>query len=282
MAFVRKFSEDPLRNRVYVLVHADPKVGKTHMVLDLVRKHGHYVVLYSFDEGTFEVRQDPEAFEGKLVVSKPASLRELRDDMQEGSMIIERLVKKGVPRSNIWVVLDTLTHLQNRLMVEARSINVKNPDARDSRRDVVRDAVTEVDYNVNLAHMSEVANWLALVPANVVVNAISKEEFIERKKTGRVIPAVSGQSAVRFNGDADAILYLDRDKNGKRWLVCDNETGGDRSGKLGAREPADLLHIASKMLGRPTTISETDLALPAPGQGDENDEAPATSIAEAS
>lgn len=81
MAFTKKFSEDPLRNRVYLLVHSEPKVGKTHMVLDLVRKHGDFVLLYSFDEGTFEVRQNPEVFESKLAVAKPVSLKGLRDDM---------------------------------------------------------------------------------------------------------------------------------------------------------------------------------------------------------
>lgn len=253
MAFTKKFSEDPLRNRVYLLVHSDPKVGKTHMVLDLVRKHGNYVMLYSFDEGTFEVRQDPEAFEGKLAIAKPTTLAALRTDMHEGSMMVERLVKSGVPRWKIWVVIDTATHLQQRLMVEARSVNVKNPDARDSRREIVRDAVTEVDYNVNLAHMTEVANWASMLPCNIVINAISKEEFVERRKTGRVLPALSGQSAVRFMGDADAILWLERNDKDVRSLSCDQATGGDRSGKLESKEPADLMHILHRMLGRDLT-----------------------------
>lgn len=250
MAFTKKFTEDPLRNRVYLLVHSEPKVGKTHMVLDLVRKHDNYVVLFSFDEGTFEVRREPQVYEGKLALAKPTSLRALREDMHEASMLIERLVKNGVPRWNIWAVVDTLTHLQNRLMTEARQISVKNPDARDVRRDFVRDATTEVDYNINLTHMSEVANYLSSLPCNVIINSLSREEYVERRKTGRVLPAITGQSALRFNGDADAILYLNRDDDGNRWLECDTETGGDRSGKLGKREPADLIAISNKMLGR--------------------------------
>jgi hypothetical protein len=250
MAFTKKFTEGPLRNRVYLLVHSEPKIGKTHMVLDLVRKHGDYVILFSFDDGTFEVRRDPETYEGKLAIAKPTSLRAVRDDMNEASVFIERLVKQGVPRWRIWVVMDTLTHLQNRLMTEARQITVKNPDARDVRRDFVRDATTEVDFNINLTHMSEIANYLLALPCNVIVNALSREEYVERKKTGRVLPAITGQSALRFAGDADAILYLNRDSEGKRWVECDTETGGDRSGMLGNREPADLIAIASKMLGR--------------------------------
>jgi hypothetical protein len=271
MAFTKKFTEDPLRNRVYLLVHSEPKVGKTRCCLDLVRKHGDYVVMFSFDEGTFEVRQDPETYEGKLAISKPTTLATLRADMHEGEMLIERLVKSGVPRWKIWTVIDTATHMQQRLMVEARSINIKNPDARDSRRDVVRDATTEVDFNINLAHMTEVANWLSTVKCNVVVNALSREEFVDRKKTGRVIPALQGQSAMRFTGDADAILYLERDDKENRTFVCDPATGGDRSGKLESREPADLTLIVKKMLGRAieatTALPEkTDDAAPAPPQ----------------
>jgi len=250
MTFTKKFTEDPLRNRVYLLVHSEPKVGKTHMVLDLVREHGDYVILFSFDEGTFEVRKNPEVYESKLAIAKPTSLKMLRDDMHEGAVLIERLVKAGIPRWRIWAVVDTVTHMQNRLMTEARQINVKNPDARDIRRDFVRDATTEVDFNINLAHMSEVANYLSSLPCNVVVNALSKEEYIDRKKTGKVTPAITGQSSNRFCGDADAILYLNRNDGGERWLECDPETGGDRSSTLAKREPADLKALVAKMLGR--------------------------------
>lgn len=270
------------------------------MVLDLVRNHGDYIVLFSFDEGTFEVRKEPEVYESKLAIAKPTSLKGLRDDMHEGAMIVERLVKAGVPRWRIWAVVDTVTHMQNRLMVEARQINVKNPDARDIRRDFVRDATTEVDFNINLTHMSEVANFLASLPCNIVVNALSREEYVERKKTGRVLPAITGQSSLRFCGDADAILYLNRDNEGRRWLECDGETGGDRSGMLDKREPANLRALAAKMLGRspnepmpaPTpTPTPTPAPTPAPeiktpatltADAPPNEEAPATTEAPSS
>jgi hypothetical protein len=220
------------------------------MVLDLVRKHGDYVVLFSFDKGTFEVRKNPEIYEKKLAIAEPTTLKALRDDMHEGSMIIEKLVKGGIERHRIWAVIDTVTHLQNRLMTEARQIDVKNPRANDGRRDYVRDATTEVDYNINLTHMSEIANFLSSLPCNIVINSLSREEYVDRKRTGKVVPAISGQSGLRFAGDADAILYLDRDKEGKRWLECNVDTGGDRSGMLSKFEPADLKALAAKMLSQ--------------------------------
>ena len=282
MGFTKKFSEDPLKDRVYLLVHSEPKVGKTHMVLDLIRKHGHFVIMLSFDSGTFEVRQNPESFEGKLAIATPSSLQQLRDDMHEGTMLVEQLVQKGVPRANIWICIDTVNALQGKLMIEARKINVKNPDARDSRKEFVRDAVTEVDYNVNLAHMGEVADWLAQVRCNVVINSISKEEYVERKKTGRAIPAITGQSAIRIAGDADAIVCLDRDREGRRWISCDLESGGDRSGRLRPREEADLVQIRDRMLGRVTDSSAASSASGMLPSSSEKNEAPVVLATEAS
>lgn len=250
MSFTRNFAEDPLRGRVYLLLHSEPKVGKTRAVLNLIREHGNYVVMLSFDSGTLEVRQSPTVFQGKLALATPKNLQEVRKDIEETDLMIEKLYRKGVHRSKIWVCVDTVTALQHKLMIEARKVNVKNPEATDRRREFVRDAVTEIDYNINLVHMGEVADWLAGLACNVVVNALSREETVERKKTGRVVPAISGQSGLRFNGDADAILYLNRDDSGKRWFEIDSETGGDRSGMLDAKEPADLLRIQRKMLGK--------------------------------
>lgn len=281
MGFTKKFSEDPLKDRVYILVHSEPKVGKTHMVLDLIRKHGHFVIMLSFDSGTFEVRQNPESFEGKLAIAAPSSLQQLRDDMNEGTIMVEQLVRKGVPRANIWICIDTINAMQGKLMIEARKINVKNPDARDSRKEFVRDAVTEVDYNVNLAHMGEVADWLSQIRCNVIINSISKEEYVERKKTGRAIPAITGQSAIRIAGDADAIVCLDRDREGRRWIACDLESGGDRSGRLRAREDADLVTIRDRMLGRATDSSTGGGAGMLPASSEKN-EAPVVLATEAS
>ncbi len=249
MGFTKKFSSDPLGERIYVLVHGEPKIGKTRMVLDLIKKHGDYVVLFSLDKGTLAVRQEPAIYEGKLATAYPNGLREIRSDMRDATSIVAKLAK-SVPRSRIWVALDTVTHLQSKLIAEARKINVKNPDTKDTREDYVRDAVVEVDWGINLAHMSEIADFLVNVKANVIVTALSKREKIKREETGREIPALSGQSYSRFMGDADAIMHLKADKTGRRFLeiMTGDSLGGDRSGNLARHEPADLKEIQRKMI----------------------------------
>lgn len=252
MGFTKRFGDDPLGKRIYALVYGDPKIGKTHMVLDLVRKHGDYVVLFSLDKGTIAVRQDPETFKGKLAIAYPSGLREMRSDMVEATTVISKLAK-AVPRSKIWVVVDTATHLQMKLLAEARKINVLNPDSRDPRSEYVRDAVVEADWNVNLAHMNEVADFLVDAKCNVVVTAHAKQESVDRKKTGRMVPALSGQSYSRFVGDADAILHLTQNKEGKRYLeaMTGDGLGGDRTGNLSRIEEPDLKVLQERMIGVP-------------------------------
>ena len=250
MGFKKNFETDPLGERIYVLVHGEPKIGKTRMVLDLVKKQGDYVVMLSMDKGTLAVRQEPHLYKGKLTIAEPDGLREIRSDMKEAQTIVGRLVRGGVARSKIWVVLDTVTHLQSKLIAEARKINVKNPSSKDSREDFVRDAVIEVDWGINLAHMSEVADFLTNVKANVVVLSLSKKERSGRNETGRHIPSISGQSYTRLLGDADVILHMKEDA-GERFLSLGDagSLGGDRSGRLGVTEPANLKHIQQKMIG---------------------------------
>lgn len=273
MTFTKNFGSDPLGERIYVLVHGDPKVGKTHMVLDLVREHGDYVILFSLDKGTMAVRQDARrakaegrksVFQGKLMIAYPDRLREVRKDMQEAERSISKLARAGVDRSKIWVVLDTVTHLQSKLLAEARRINVQNPSAKDDRPKYVRDAVVETDWGINLTHMAEVADFLVNVKANVVVLALSKKEKIEREETGRDIPALSGQSLSRFMGDADTVAQLRIDKKGNRFLALQSSEslGGDRSGMLSDREPADLKHIQRKSIGIEVNALPADTETP--------------------
>ena len=103
MPFIRNFEDDPLKERVYSLIYGPPKIGKTYAaVLDLIKKHGDYIVMLSFDRGDFAVRQDPETYKGKMVRANPATLGEIREDLKEAGFIVNKLAKQGVPRSNIW------------------------------------------------------------------------------------------------------------------------------------------------------------------------------------
>lgn len=270
MGFIKKFGSDPLAERIYALIYGVEGIGKTRMVLDLVKKHGDFVVLFSIDRGDLAVKQEPDTYEGKMAIGYPRSLRELRELMQEGESLIAQLAKKGVPRSRIWVVVDTATHLQSKLLAEARKINVRNPESRDVRNEYVRDAVVEVDYGINLAHMSELADFLVDVKANVVVTALEKSERVKRDETGRVIPAISGQSATRLQGDADVILRLTKDKKGKRYLVLNaaDALGKDRSARLDDREPADLKLLQQKVTG--TAVPALPAGSPVDGDSEEN------------
>lgn len=250
MTFIRNFADDRTE-QVYLMLFGAGKIGKTTCVLDLVERERDYVVMLSMDGGwKLRVRHNPDAFQKHLVVAEPRTLGAMRKDFKEARFVVEKVAKAGVSRNRIWVCLDTITHAQTLLMAEARKISIKNPRADDARDEYVRDATTDVDWMVNLGHMSEVADALLAMGCNVVVIAHEKEQAVNRKKTGVMIPAIGGQSLSRFMGDADAVLYMTND--GKQRILepfVDGDLTGDRSGRLGAKETTDLRAIANKMLG---------------------------------
>lgn len=250
MSFISNFDDGRI-DRVYLHIFGAPKIGKTTAVLDLVEHSRDFVILISMDRGhRMRVAQNPALFNKRLAVATPSTLQELREDLRVAKFKVDKAASQGVDRRRIWVCLDTITHTQILLMSEARKINVKNPSSQDRRDEYIRDATTEVDYMVNLGHMSEVADTMVSMPCNSIVLALEKEQSVQRKKTGVMIPAISGQSFTRFMGDADAILRIRAD-HGERVIepFVDGELTGDRSGNLAPEEPMDLKRIQQKMLG---------------------------------
>lgn len=261
-------------SRLYLLVYGKAKVGKTRSFLDVVKDHGHYMVLVSTDRGLLYVDTNSQAFEGKLAVAYPRDLKDIRKALAEGRKRVERLMKKGVAPERIWFVIDNISHLQQRLMKEARKVQVEG-NSKSGRGQIQdsyeREMTTDVDYGVNLGHMVEIADELDTLPCNVGVIALEKDQYVgdgrDRKASGKQIVAMSGQPANRFAGDADAILQMCRDKKGVAYFAIHGTgSGGDRSGNLEKVEPADLTYIASKMRGRDVNL-DVEPEAPAPSNG---------------
>ena len=263
MPFVRDFEGDELAQRVYLVLFGPGKIGKTRSALALVTDHNQYVFLLSVDSGILYVRQNPKLFKGKLGVyteKGPWTLKRTRDNLKETTSRVKALMEK-VPAEKVWVVLDTATHLQTALLAEARRVVVKKGHGRELASisdEYEREMVTQVDYQVNLGHMAEVADALMGMPCNVVVNCLEKAETKGRDKTGVMLPSLSGGAYTRIMGDADAVLRMESSEDGERIFktFVQGSDSGDRSGNLDRIEPADLKHIQRKMLGVSDTVSE--------------------------
>lgn len=261
MPLVRDFEDDPLSKRVVLLVFGPAKIGKTLTALNLVTESRDFVILISVDHGAFQVRQNPGAYKGRLLRSDADNLVELRRDFKEAKLTVQRLFKQKVDAARIWVVLDTVTHLQTSLMKEARKVAVRNESNELKQgsmgEEYLREMTIQVDYLVNLGHMAEVMDELLSFPCNVVLNALDKEESKrvgdKSVKTGRTVPSISGsQVTSRVLGDVDAILEIRELQDGARvfrTFVDGSTRGGDRSGRLDKFEPLDLKHVREKMLG---------------------------------
>jgi len=242
--FSREFKLE--KRRMSVLMFGAPKVGKTRTILELV-KRGNYVCLMTTDHGTLEVYRNPTLYKGRLVVAEVYTLNDMRNALVEGKEIVKKLIKNGVSPRDIWACIDTVTHLQIMLLLEARKVSLKRPDSTDDDRDdYVRDMTTQADWGINLGLMAEVSNMLNSYPCNIINIALERED----RTTHRPSPAISGQSQQRLVGDADLILRMAFDpSSGRTFKTSVLDGAGDRSGILLDTEQPDLLAIRNKIFG---------------------------------
>jgi len=245
------------------LVYGQSKIGKTTLLLDLVDpfigkpvKEGPICYLVSADRGTKRIHLEGTKYEKRIAIAYPLTLHEYRTVVAELEVRIKKVAKVKSSR-DIWVILDTVTHMQDQLLTECRMVDVKNYAPKRAKQkkpedDVyARDATTQVDWNINLTLMCELTNSLLKLPANVLMIALEKEG---RDSAGRTTysPALSGQSREKIIGDADVCARMvphpkDPEKRvfmlrpGKGWVA------GDRTNRLNAIEPARLSHLQKKI-----------------------------------
>jgi hypothetical protein len=196
-----------------------------------------------------------------MVVAYPSDLREIRVDLAAMKERITKLAAK-VGGSKVWMVIDTVSHLQDMLLTESRKIDVNNPSLKANERRqkdegdaYLRDMGTRVDFMVNIGHMSEIASAALSMPCNVIFVALEKTDK-DRKDRPVIAPRLAGQSYGKYLGDVDAILHMDLGPGeNQRVFHCTSSSdyeAGDRSGRLQAVEQADLVEIRQKMLATET------------------------------
>jgi hypothetical protein len=232
-----------------ILMFGQPKIGKTHAALDIVRKDPEsFIMLLSFDKGSRPLlHREPEVFSGKVALAEPKGLKEIRRAIYETGMKVRKLIKAGVQPSKIWIVVDTITHLQYQFMQEARRINQSDPTSQDRKtEDFARDFTTQIDWGINLTLMGEQADDINMLPANKLYIALEKT-IQPKNQPERCVPAVSGQSKERFTGDADAIIHLVMEKGERMFVTGFEDGGGDRFSRLDPKEPVDLNALHKKI-----------------------------------
>jgi len=244
--------------RIVGLIYGKPKVGKTTAALKLA-KEGFKLCYFSFDMGVrkalkslekkgkdspfydnfvlFVPGVDEEGKRTKLVISSTL------DDLEEARKIAS---KWGFDKT--WLVIDTITHLQVRALSDARKVMIGRQSTSVSD-EPVRDAVTQVDYNVNLGQMRELADHIITVPWNVLYIA---NESQQRDRQDKPVygPAIMGQSYNAIVGDVDfcfRMVVID----GKRFFKCQPspvEEAGYRDGKFEELEEANLNDVWKKFM----------------------------------
>lgn len=277
MTWVSDFTQDPYKDKFVVGMYGAPGIGKTTAILDLALG-GQVVILISCDGGTGRVRVNPGAYKGRLNVCyvspdpgvAPGDLafsfkKELEEAVREVVNVkVPGLIQKGVAASRIWVAIDTVTHVQQRLLNEVREMAIENPDYKDnwSKKTTrfdrkVLEQLTELDYNINGSMMTAISEFWNRLPCNLVLTMMVKQD----DKTKRVQPAIQGASYQKLVGDCDVLLHIGTGQEGRvahtaasgKWEAKDRFSvleGSESFEQMssGADAPA-LLKIRNKIFG---------------------------------
>lgn len=270
--FQTDLSADPFVRRLVWLIYGVPKVGKTSLILDMIEKTKDIAYVISADKGTKRAGMDPQKYKGRLAIAYPGSLREYRDSINEMESRIKAVTQKVSPE-RVWAVIDTINAMQIQLLAEGRKLSVTSAKSGRGRiedaDEYVRDAVTQVDYNVNLGLMAELTNAVMRLPCNVVFIALEKQEDRDGSKTA--IPALSGQSKEKVTGDADVIARMTI-VDGKRKLCIQPGAGwyaGDRTGIYQAEEEPDLHALAMRWRDKVANTGAGMGSVPSQGEAKE-------------
>lgn len=251
---------DPYGSRLVGCIYGRQKIGKTTVALKLL-EHGCKLAILSYDRGLQpafrQLGYDQEKARSILVyypgVTKEGLrtedvVKDTKDEIKQATSRIVALLKKGFPAQKAWLIFDTFNHLQARALSEARRITIGQQSAARVDRDV-RDAITQVDYNVNLGQMRDIIDIALSAPCNVLFICHEKVDRELRDKP-RAHPNVIGSTYSHLVGDVDFCFRMVIEE-GRRVFHTqpeDDEEAGYRLGKLEPIEEADLWKVYHKMV----------------------------------
>jgi len=271
MPHVVDFDNDPYADQFVLGTYGYPGTGKTELVMELARGRQDFVFLVSMDRGDSRTRvsrvqqarvrgririirvepdpNDPKALRewdtgpAPFTTELYRTLKVVVDDM------IPEVIAKGVPRNRIWLVMDTITAMQQKLLREGTDQQIKggNPitfrakmkGGREKKKFSLPERVkgqllTQPEWGANLAVMSGVIDYILRLPVNIVFNMLLKEEKDRDGKIVRRMPAVQGSSYQKVVGDLDVLAWVTHD-SAKHFLRTNSTAkweGKDRFGSL--------------------------------------------------
>lgn len=257
-------ANDPFHDRLIVGIYGTAGSGKSTLALDLA-KAGECVYLFSFDYGYGRAAKDPSKYKRLLPIVIEGTPEEVVRDAAEGcppsftrtlyrrmaevvEVRIPALMAKGVPASSIWIVLDTVSHMQSRLLHEGQMEQIRqgaNTTFRAGKGDdgragklpewVRSELLTTPEWGANLSIMGGIADFLMQSKANLLYLFLEKGDRNVKDQV-RVVPAVQGASYQRYTGDVDVLLWLSAAADGRGRVLRSQSTSKweakDRYGRL--------------------------------------------------
>jgi hypothetical protein len=243
-------------DRVTILVYGPPRCGKTTMAVK-VAESGDIVFVMAYDRGVRAAVERRDKIGKKMRVAFPEGLLETRKLIVWLKKTIDGLVAKGHKASKIWTFVDTVTHAQSLFLTQSRSVQINVAGTVPKvGKEIVRDAITQADFNILHAWMNELVNGVLAIKGNVVFFALEKYD----KKIKRTLPSLYGQNAGKVCGDVDVIARMEVAEKGDKtakdgrilWVAPNSEweagIRGAGQNAIGETCGPDLLGIRNKIL----------------------------------
>ena len=245
MEIVTNMEECPYGDRKIYLLYGNSGIGKSWSIYHIAEK-GEFVYLISADRGTGYLKKNWKKYKGHIIVYYVHNMQDVRQAIKSIHDRIEKIgAKKGY--SKLWVAIDTLSHLQKKLLYGARQSQVENPEKEHKKLShKIRDMVAQVDWNINAVQMTEIMEKLLDFPCNVVMTALEKCDPDSKLDRPRNFPDLSGAAYTKVIGDCDVAIRISLDEQDKRRFYC-HLTGGwyakDRFDVLPEESEPNLLKI---------------------------------------
>lgn len=272
MPYIVDFDSDPYADQLMLGIYGYPGSGKTEFIMELARGRNDFVYIISMDRGDSRtrvskmqkdrvrgrikiIRVEPHPNDTAAIKAWETSPAPFTSELYATlklvvNQMIPAVIAKGVPPGRIWLVLDTVTAMQQKLLREGsdQQITGGNPltfrakmaAGRGKKEMSLPDRIkgqllTTPEWGANLAIMSSVVDYVARVPINIVFNMLLKEEKDEKGKVQRSRPAIQGASYQKVVGDVDVLMWVTKDAAGKhiiRTQATPKWEGKDRFGVL--------------------------------------------------
>jgi len=187
--------------KISFLIYGQPGSGKTWMISSIAKtlKEGEVIALFDFHGGpkTLITSIGKELVNKHFKIFISRTYKELIEDL----LFVKKGIDKGVVK---WVVIDTISGMQQMLMTEIKQMKVHG---KFGAYTIIGsgDKTSLNEWDMNISRVIEICNFVDDLPCNSVFSA----HVTDKKESEILLPSLKGKTlADDIAGMCDVVLHL--------------------------------------------------------------------------